>query len=166
MPLNSLSSVRIFWSSKGAWDKALTVLFLAIFLSTIGALIYVLTSPAMAEKYTEFYILGPEGRAENYPRDLSPGQEASVVVGIANVEYKPVSYRLEMAIDDEKGLDLGPISLNHKQKWEKPVQIRPSKTGERQRVEFRLYRDDIVTVYRNAYLFINVKEPTPAPQIP
>ena len=112
----------------------------------------------MAEKYTEFYILGPEGRADNYPRDLSLGQEASVVVGIANVEHKPVSYRLAMTIDDEKGLDLGPVSLNHKQRWETPVSIRPSKTGERQKVELRLYKDDDAGVYRSLYFWINVSQ--------
>lgn len=156
MPLNTFPTLRSFWLSKRPWDRWLTILFLIVILITIGAIVYVLTSPGAAEKYTEFYILGREGKAENYPGELQLGREASIIVGIVNGEYKPTSYNLEMVIDNRTELELGPIVLNHREKWEKPVVFKPAQVGIRQRVEFRLYRDGDAVIYRSVYLFINV----------
>jgi len=110
----------------------------------------------MAEKFTEFYLLGQEGKAENYPRELYLGQEVTVVVGIVNSEYKPISYKLEIVEDDRKELELFPILLQHREKWEQPVKFKASKVGTKQRVDFRLFRDEDTSIYRSLYIWVDV----------
>jgi len=41
---------------------------------------------SLQEPFTEFYILGPEGKADNYPTDYVLGENGTVIVGIVNHE--------------------------------------------------------------------------------
>ena len=38
-------------------------------------------------RFTEFYALGPEGKASGYPRELMVGEETVVILGVVNKEY-------------------------------------------------------------------------------
>ncbi|MDD3493076.1 MAG: DUF1616 domain-containing protein [Candidatus Thermoplasmatota archaeon] len=77
-------------------DRALT-LGLAISIVAAGALlVYVIVTPQAGESFTEFYILGPEGRADNYPTNLTAGEAGRVLVGIANHEHRAVNYTVEV----------------------------------------------------------------------
>ncbi len=40
------------------------------------------------ERFTEFYILGLEGKADNYPDELTVGEEGRVILGIVNHEHE------------------------------------------------------------------------------
>jgi len=40
-------------------------------------IVYVIVTPKQGEKFTEFYILGPEGMADDYPTDLAVGEGRS-----------------------------------------------------------------------------------------
>lgn len=84
-----------FKAEKGV-DKLLTVVLVISILSSVIALIYVVAVPRQGESFTEFYILGPGGNATGYPRDLSLGQDASVIIGIANHEHRTVEYTVEL----------------------------------------------------------------------
>lgn len=160
-------SFQTFWSSKKPWDKGLTILLLTIILITIASTIYILVSPSTAEKYTELYILGREGRTGDYPTEIVLGKDARVIVGIANYEFNPISYKLELIINDRKERTLDPIFLKHQEKWEQPLIFRPDKIGPRQKVEFRLYRGEIPDIYRSVYLWMTVRELVPAsPPLP
>jgi len=76
-------------------DKILTIsLIFAIILSLI-LLIYVITMPREGEKFTEFYILGPSGKAEDYPTNISSNETEKVIIGIANHEGKTINYTVE-----------------------------------------------------------------------
>lgn len=51
------------------------------------------------ETFTALYILGPDGKAENYPTVASPTQPLTVTVGIENHELERVNYILQMRLD-------------------------------------------------------------------
>jgi uncharacterized membrane protein len=142
--------------SKSLNRLLLAVLALAV-LGTAAALIYAITAPP-AEKFTEFYILGAEGEAKNYPKQLKVGEEASLTLGIINREQTPVSYRVEISIDGVKQGEVGPISLASNEKREQAITFTADKAENTQKVEFLLYKEDQSEVIESLYLVVNVTD--------
>ncbi len=128
-------------------------------LAAIGAIIYLAVTPHTGERFTEFYILGPEGKAENYPKKLRTGEEASVLLGIVNREYEEVSYHVEVVISGIKVNDAGPIVLANQGKWEEKVSFKPIKADNNQKVEFVLYKAGQDNAYLTLNLWIDVQGP-------
>jgi len=50
---------------------------------------------------TEFYLLGPDGRSDSYPRRAYVGRPVTIAVGVVNGEEMAVEYRLEV-VDGER----------------------------------------------------------------
>jgi uncharacterized membrane protein len=154
------------WQGQRMPDKVLSVVLVVAILGTIGTLGYVIATPRVGEKFTEFYVLGPHGSAENYPTELKVGGEGMVIVGIVNHEHELVSYKVEVWIDGEKakvridGEDRDEIivELEHEGKWEKKIGFVPQKVGERQEVEFVLYKDGEPYFEEPLHLWIDVEE--------
>ena len=53
--------------------------------------------------------------------------------------------------------NIGPITLAHGDKWEYEVGFAPEKVGDRQRVDFILYKDGAPYFEEPPYLWIDVK---------
>lgn len=87
--------VSMFKAEKGM-DRALTVVLVISIISSMAALVYVVAVPNDGESYTEFYILGPDGKADGYPSNLTVGESASIIIGIANHENQVVEYTVEI----------------------------------------------------------------------
>ncbi|WP_456367511.1 DUF1616 domain-containing protein [Thermococcus sp.] len=77
-------------------DKTLSVILIISIILSLGILTYVASHPKPGEKLTEFYILGPEGKASNYPTNLRVGQKGIVVIGIVNHEGRNVTYYVQI----------------------------------------------------------------------
>jgi len=146
------------FASSSKLDKILTVVLIGAITAAIGTLIYVISTPKVGEKFTEFYILGEGGKAEGYPRELVVGEEGYVILGIVNHEYKTVSYTAKVLIGDENNKSIGPINLKNKEKWEKKIGFTPKKPGKDIKVQFLLFKDDQTKPYRSLHLWINVTE--------
>lgn len=144
------------WRGRNGVDKILPVILMVAVLGTVGSIGYVMAVPKEEERFTEFYVLGPEGKAEGYPDELTVGEQATVVVGIVNHEHEDVSYRLEITIDENKHGGIDQIALVPEEKWEREISFTPVKTGEKQKVEFVLYKDG--EPYRRLNLWVDVKE--------
>jgi uncharacterized membrane protein len=142
---------------KGAWDKVLSFILIAALLGALGMLGYIIAVPKILEEFTEFYLLGLEGKAADYPQRVAVGEEAKVIVGIVNHEGKEVSYRLEVRIDGEKEKSIEPIALGDGQKWEEIVAFRLDKRGEKQKVEFLLYKQGQTEASHSLHLWIDVE---------
>ncbi|MDV3104718.1 DUF1616 domain-containing protein [Thermococcus waiotapuensis] len=84
------------WEESSRLDRALTVILIVSIITSIGALAYVISHPKQGEKFTEFYILGPEGKAADYPTKLRAGQEGGVIIGIVNHEGRNVTYYVQI----------------------------------------------------------------------
>lgn len=82
--------------SESRLDKALTIILVAFMIIAVVSLIYVIVIPKTGEKFTEFYLLGPGGKAEGYPKNLILGNNASVTIGILNHEYRSINYTIEI----------------------------------------------------------------------
>ena len=138
-------------------NKVLSAVLILAILGALGTLAYIIATPEVGERFTEFYILGPEGKATDYPSELKVGEEARVLVGVVNRERETMSYRIEVRIDGVINNEVESIVLEHKEKLERIVTFTPDKPGERQKVEFLLYKQGQTKVYQSLYLWINVK---------
>ena len=137
-------------------DKVLTAVLIAAVAGAVGMLGYTITHPPNPERYTEFYILGPEGKAADYPEELAVGEEGRVIVGIVNREQAALSYRLEIRTDGVISGGIEGVQLEADQKWEEEVAFIPERIGDRQKVEFLLYRQGRDEVYESLYLWVDV----------
>lgn len=154
-----LDSLRLSLTGQGRWDRVLSVLLVVAILGTVGTLGYVVAKPKIGERFSQLYILlGPEGKAEGYPRQVVLGESASVVLGIANNEHQSTTYRVNIVIDGEKVGALGPVALEHDEKWEGEANFAPVRATPRQKVEFWLYKGESEEVYLKTYLWVEVKE--------
>jgi uncharacterized membrane protein len=153
-------SVTLPGWEKSVWDRTLTIVLVLVVLGAIGMLIYVIATPKVGQKFTEFYILGQEGNAETYPVELVVEEEGELLVGVINNEYEVVDYRVEVRIDGIKNTEITGITLGHEEKWEQEVSFVPEKAGDDQKLEFLLYKDgELEPCLDPLRLWIDVKEP-------
>ena len=130
-----------------------------VLLAVIGAIGYVLAAPKVGERFTEFYVLGTDGKATGYPSELEVGEKGIVTIGIVNHEYEAVSYRVEVRINGAKSSAIEPIVLQHEEVWEEQVSFVPEGAGENQEVEFLLYKNGDTEPYlKPLRLWLNVVE--------
>ena len=139
-------------------SKTLSIILIAAILGAVGALIYVTTAPKVEEKFTEFYVLGLEGKAAGYPRELKVGEKGEVITSIINREHETVSYRVRVEIDGVSHNQTGPLVLAHDEKWEEIVSFVPDRAGDNQKVEFLLYKNEGAEPYLKLHLLLNVTE--------
>lgn len=143
----------------GAGDKLLSIVLVVSILGALGALVYVIATPKIGEKFTEFYILGLEGTADDYPSELKIGETGMVTVGIINHEQEDVSYHVEIRPDDGTLIgELEPVILHNDEKWEQEVAFTPVTAGETQKIEFLLFREGDSEPYNQLHLWVNVNE--------
>ena len=86
---------ELFEPGQSRLDRALSVILIIAIVAAIGTTIYVIVVPKEGEKFTEFYILGPGGKAADYPTRFPVGEEQSLIIGIGNHEYRNVTYTVE-----------------------------------------------------------------------
>ena len=148
---------EIFTKPENRTDRILTIVLLISIILSIFMVVYVIVTPKQGEKFTEFYLLGPGGKAEGYPTNLTTGKTGSVIVGVVNHEYATVNYTLRVKIKEEL-LNEQKIQVEHNQTWEKPVNFTPVSQGSSLKLEFLLYKENNFTIpYRDTHLWINVR---------
>ena len=110
-------------------------------------------------------MLGPEGLAENFPRQAAPGQPLTVTLGLTNRERHEHTYRVEVwAVDpfSEESRQLvaqsPPLPLPPQGTIESPLTWSMPWLGDDQQVEFLLYIDSQHTPYRHLLLWLDVAE--------
>ena len=104
-------------------NKTLNVILIIAIIGALGTLIYTVAVPKVGEKFTEFYILGINGQAADYPTDFNLKLNAQssklevtgvqygstalpvtekwgrITLGIVNHEQQDTSYTVGMQID-------------------------------------------------------------------
>ena len=141
------------WPAIGA---SVAVIALVLFL---GFRFGVLGGSRVGEPFTELYVLGPGGKAEGYPKRVFVGQAAEVILGVVNHEGRAAQYSIRVRAGTDVLRTLGPISLNHEQKWEERIAFSPRRPGQRVKVEFLLFTDGGTTPYRSLHLWLEVRAP-------
>ena len=174
--MNSLKT-EISADDKSRLDKALTIILIITIIISIAALVYVIVTPKQGEKFTEFYILGPGGKAYDYPTSVRAGNSSTVIVGVVNHEYTLVNYTMSISLNnthinnttlkdnfrDDFNLIYPILSMNlalpHNETWEKPVSYVINHTGHSQKLEFLLYKEgNLTSPYRDLHLWVNVSQ--------
>jgi uncharacterized membrane protein len=150
--------VKGWWAAQDRTNRILYgIVTGAILTATISAIALVVL-PKPGEHFTEFYILGPEGLAENYPREAVVGQPMAVTVGIANREGVPAEYSLAIISEELLVGQAGPVHLESGATDERPVSFVPMVAGDDVEVVFLLYRDGVEGPYRSLRLWLKVTE--------
>lgn len=128
-----------------------------------GTATLVLLLPDPSGFVTEFYLLGKEGLAEDYPREAVVGEEVTVAMGIMNREQDTHTYRVEVwAVQpwapDQRELvgQAGPVTLLPGQQQEEPISWHMPWSGDNQRVDFLLFIEGGSQPYRQLRLWVNV----------
>jgi uncharacterized membrane protein len=147
-----------WWADQDRANRILYGISAGAVLVALVAATVIFAAPKPGERFTEFYILGPEGLAENYPREAAVGQPVEIAVGIANREGVTAAYRVEVEneghlIGQSDWVQLAPDAVD-----ERTVTFVPREAGEDVLIAFLLYRDGGTEPYRTLRLWLKVKE--------
>lgn len=147
---------ELFTKSRSKVDKILTIVLVLSIIASVSMLVYVIVTPKQGEKFTEFYILGPEGMADNYPTNLSLQKQGNLIVGVINHEYENVDYTMKMIMEDESIKQMQ-ISIEHNESWEQYINFTSPYTGNDLKLNFFLYKNrNFTKPYRSLHLWLNV----------
>jgi uncharacterized membrane protein len=145
------------WPRLRMADRLLALL-LVLTLTGMGVGAYFLaTSSPDSEEFTQFYLLGPDGKAEGYPTTVQTGEVFALILGVVNHEGQEASYRIQATIADRPALSLDSLSLANGEKREMPVALIATRKGSNQKVEFVLYKGNDGAPYRTVYLWLDVE---------
>ncbi|MDP3562915.1 MAG: DUF1616 domain-containing protein [Methanoregula sp.] len=162
-------------------DRILSIILLIAILAAVTTTIYVIVVPKEGEKFTEFFILGTDKKAADYPSRIMTGENSSLYIGIGNHEYRNISYTVEtylqtMTFDEKTNtstlqamdrIDRFTVPVSHNQTIITPYTFSAKKTTYN-RIEFLLFNDTVPgdTVkgmdrinqsYRDLHLWITVR---------
>ena len=122
-------------------NKIISAVLITAIIICAGLIVYLAVTPQPSERFSEFYLLGAQGKAADYPSQTVSGQPVSVIVGIINHEGRPSDYTVLIKENDAiiKSVTVG--KLKDGQKWEQPVEFSLNNAGDGRRVNFYLYTD-------------------------
>lgn len=141
------------------WNKGsgkLSVILIFLLLASVVATIYLIAYPNPGESFTEFYLLGPNGKAADYPTNLTAGETGNVTIGIVNHEHQNTSYKIVITSNGKELNEIN-ITLNNEEKQEIPYNFTVSDTSTK-KIEFLVYKlPDENNVYLSTRLWVNLK---------
>jgi hypothetical protein len=112
-------------------DRFLTIGIVVMMVLSVSLLVYIIVVPRQGESFTEFYVLGPSGKAEGYPSDLVQGEVQSVIIGIGNHEHGDRNYTILLSIGtDASNRTVPSLDAVEVSKLERPtLEVRVRKGG-------------------------------------
>jgi uncharacterized membrane protein len=133
----------------------LTAALATLLAVAIIATVLIILFPVPGEPFTELYLLGPGGKASDYPTNLTVNQTGNITVGVVNHENANADYSLVVTFAN-KTINSTSFSLANNQTWQSPLSFTPTQRGAGQKLEFDLYKADNPNVYRSVYLYVTV----------
>jgi uncharacterized membrane protein len=143
----------------GKLEKTLAIVLVLVSVVALSATIYLVAAPTGGEAYTAFYILGPDGKAQDYPSQFRLGEGQSVIVGVTNHEQRAMDYTLVTTLSDNASsstLSTETLHLANNENWEQPMTVRPDRIGEDMQLSFLLYGYSDTTPLQTTHLWVNV----------
>jgi uncharacterized membrane protein len=149
---------------ENTFSRVLSIILIITILGTVGTLIYTVSNPKVGEKFTEFYIIGLNGQAADYPQNftMSDGvvksvdygdgniikeDRARMTIGIINRQQEQMTYQIQLYINDElieiyhnSSLvdSIDSITLQNDEEYETEIGFAPVAPGDNQRVDIVL----------------------------
>lgn len=151
-------SVSTIWQQNTGVQKGLllaqiiVILFLGL---AAGRLIWV--SSQNNPQFAEFYLLGKNGVAGNYTKQVFMGTPVVITLGIVNHGKDSVPYELFVRIDDEDFSPITNIVLNNQEQWVSDVTFYPQQRPGKQKVTFVLKKSGESFPYRMLYFWLDVQ---------
>ena len=140
-------------------SKVISSILFASLIVAVGIIVYIASAQPIGEKFTEFYLLSPSGKADRYPTNLTRGESGTVIIGIVNHEYENVSYSITIRLDNDTIATITNMQLSHEVVSEQNFTFTPEKIGDKTRLEFLLYKNGADETYRSLNLWITVRPP-------
>jgi uncharacterized membrane protein len=163
-------------------DRILMIVLIFSILFAVVTTIYVITVPKEGERFTEFFILGEQQKAADYPDQIIVGEQYPLYIGVGNHEYRPVTYTVRtfgmlMEFDNTTNtsriISMDPLwqqslTVAHNETATIPYNLSVEKSGYN-RIEFLLFNDtvpgpdvssgDLMNAsYRDLHLWVNVRD--------
>ncbi len=152
-----LPAPRMSWNMPSMLDKGLMFSLVAVIIMAIVTMVYTFNSPSISEQFTEFYILGENGKLENYGTVLSVYDEQQLLVGVVNHERHDLAYTIKLRLGDQQLAEVQTGTLSPGQRWESPISFTPASRGSDQKLELLLIREDrLDQPYRSLHLWLDI----------
>jgi len=90
--------VKVDWQGMPLVDKLLTIGIVVMLIASVVVLAWAITTPRVGETFTQLAILGPDGMAADYPRNLTVGEEARVLLSVKSYEHAIVNYTIVLVL--------------------------------------------------------------------
>ena len=161
-------------------DKILTIGIVVMLVASVVVLAWAVTTPRVGERFTQLAILGPGGMATDYPRNLSVGEEARVLVSVKSFEHRVANYTIALVLTnltdnttivDSYSIDWNAVNpmtpyraiaqnftLDHLEYYNQTFDFSVTATGT-WKLQFLLFIDDqpvTQDAYREVYLWLTV----------
>ncbi len=154
----TLDAIRaeLFAPGQSRLDRNLSILLVLSIVAAVGTTAFVIAVPKEGEHFSEFYLLGANGKAADYPTAFGAGTPQWVTVGVSNHEYRNVTYTVEThafnqsfdpatntsSIDRTALLDSYRVTIPHNQTVERRVNFTVPDTGYN-KIEFLLFNETV-----------------------
>lgn len=149
-------------------DRVLNVILILAVLFAVVSVTYALTVPRKGDHFTEFYLLGPDGKLPSGNVSRKPtANQSDVIVGLRNHEYERMEYTIVVAWTQNRTASSNHVlrtfstpPLAHNQSWQTSYSLPRLQTQSRTKVNFLLYRGDrpatvtTETAYRRTHVWI------------
>jgi uncharacterized membrane protein len=165
---NKTQRFRPWWNELQPDERRHLIAIVGVLVVALAAVGWVLLIPSPDSFTTEFYVLGPNGLAEGYPRVAAPNADLTATLGIANLEHDEHTYQVETWVTDSRNasrrilvarsatLTLPPgLTKQWSTAWRMPW------AGDDQVIDFLLFVDGKAQAYRELSLRVDVTPPTP-----
>ncbi len=183
-PLMFEARLRLPGWSGGPLSKILTLILMLAVIAVVVTIGLAINMPKNGEKFSEFYLLGANSKADDYPtifmfykgqvttvsydggENWFEGQLGQITVGIVNQEKKDMKYTLQLQIDGQPvNLEYGgktlsqidQIELRDGEKWEKAIGFAPVHEGESQKAEFLLFEAGSAVPIQKLQIWVNAR---------
>ena len=147
--------ILTFNLGQSSLDKGLSLILIASIIGASATLVYVIVVPKSGERFTEFYLLGLNGIASEYPTELKLGEAGELIVRVVNHESENTTYRIVINFNDHQIYD-DHLFLIDNEMWESPFTFQATEKGENQKLEFTLFIEQQLEEYRTLHLWINI----------
>lgn len=121
--------------------------------AVIGGVVALALALRPPEHFTEFYVLGAEGKLQSYPITLTPGEPFSLTFGIGNREERSQRYIIKFPLAGTiPHLETPMIEAGSY--WESSVTLVAPEGDGRMRLPFKLYRPGDTDPFRSLHLYV------------
>jgi uncharacterized membrane protein len=107
---------------------------------------------------TDFYLLGTDGRLEDYPAILQAGESQEYNLAVINGEEGPNVYSILALLNGEEVGSVTIPTLANNQKWEGQISVTAEKPGDEQKLILQLSSGANAQFDQSLYLFVDVND--------